>query len=91
MGYKSKKPIIDAIIDQKINPPKDLPKMRQNATNQKRFCNVIFCDFIRPKLALRGGPLSKDYLTNELLTDKFLHREIIKEYNNKQKQKFVSV
>ena len=85
MGSKTKKPIVDAIIDRKINPPKELPKMRQNATNRKRFCNVIFCDFIRPKLALRGGPLSKDDLTDGVLTDEFLHREIIKEYNNKQK------
>ena len=85
LGNKTKKPIVDAIIDWKINSPNELLKRHQNATNCKRFCNVILCHCICPKLALRGGPLSKDDLTGGHLTDELLHRETIKEYNNEQK------
>ena len=37
MGNKTKKPIIDAIIDWKINPPKELPKMRKMLRIEKDF------------------------------------------------------
>ena len=51
---------------------------RANRINRKRFINVLFSSTIRPLLATRGVPLTKDELTMGFKTDELMHREIIK-------------
>jgi len=55
---------------------------RENRINIKRFINVLFSATIRPILATRDMPLTKDQLTIGSKRDEIMHREIIKEYNN---------
>ena len=49
------------------------------------YFNVLFCDTICLKLALRGELLSKEQMTEGVKTDELSHKEIIMEYNNKDK------
>ena len=51
--------------------------------NSVRFINVIFSDKIKPKIALRGQPLSKNDLDKHIKIDEPLFREIAQEYNDK--------
>ena len=75
------------------NPAKQFPlKVKEEATfkkrvyvNHKQYCNVIFSDGIRPLLANRDEPLTKYQLTEGLKTGEILHQNIIKEYNNPEK------
>jgi len=44
---------------------------------------VLFSDNkIRPLLATRGTPLTKEELTKGFKTNEYMHRAIIKQYNN---------
>ena len=86
----NKKSICDTIATAKHFPPKVKEEAvstvkKRIHVNRKRYCNVIFSDGIRPLLANRGEPLTKDQLTEGLKTDEILHRSIIKEYNNPEK------
>ena len=90
---KTKKACLDLIADEKENPTPEPEKKKKkieeavskNHVNRKRYCNVLFSDEIRPKLALRGESLTKEQMTEGLKTDELFHKEILLEYNNKDK------
>ena len=65
-----------------MNPPKQVEVVKLNSVNRKRYCNALFCDEIRQRLATRSEPLLKDELTDGLNSDETLHQEIVKQYNN---------
>lgn len=77
--------VCDAIAEHKLAPPPPVVKEEncpRIAVNRKRYCNVIFCDDIRPLLMIRGESLDKDELTDGRKTDEMLHRAICESYNN---------
>ena len=60
--------------------------LSKNHINWKRYFNVLFSDEISPKLATRGKTLTKEQqMTAGLKPYELLHKEIIMEYNNKDK------
>ena len=48
--------------------------------NRRCYLNVIFGDVVRPMLATRGQPLSKEELTAGIKMDDNLHKSIATEY-----------
>ena len=92
-GYQHilEKKIFDIIADENNNliPKKEKKaeevKITKHHVNWKRYFNVLFSDTICPKLALRGELLSKEQMTKGLKTDELFLKEIIIEYNNKEK------
>ena len=93
--HKTKKANFDTIATTKDNPPATTEKKSKaepslNHVNRKRYFNVLFCDEIQPKLALRGQSLTKEQMTEGLKTDELLHKEIILEYNNKEKHNMIA-
>ena len=86
--WLSKKKIFDAIADEKDNPTKKQKvedTLSKNHVNQKQYFNFLFSNKISPKLAMRGESLTKEQMADGIKRDELLHREIILEYNNKDK------
>lgn len=82
-----------AIAEAKLHPPiipspkkkKELIKL--NGVNRKRYINVLFTETINEELNYRGAVLTKEELAAGVREDEYLHRAIVKEYNNNEKHK----
>ena len=80
------------IITAKNNPDLVINKKKEEAgkkahvrLNRNRYCNVMFADDIRNKLATRGGNLTAAEQTAGIKKGEVLHRKICEEYNNTDK------